>query len=47
MTIDLHHTVGRPVDLLGAGIDNMAVLPHLDGALALRIWVDDPASVNT
>ncbi len=46
MTIDLHHTVGRPVDLLGAGIDNMAVLPHLDGALALRIWVDDPASVS-
>ena len=36
---------GRPVDLLGAGIDNMALLPHLVEASAVRIWVDDPDAV--
>ncbi len=34
------------VDLLGAGIDNTALLPHLAGAAERRVWVDDPASVT-
>ncbi len=41
----LDDTGGKTVDLLGAGIDNTALLPHLTGASAIRVWVDDPHSV--
>ncbi len=36
---------GRSVDLLGAGIDNMALLPHLTEASQVRVWVDDVDAV--
>ncbi len=46
MTISLADVEGRTVDLLGAGIDNTALLPHLGTAAAVRVWVDDVQTVD-
>ena len=46
MTITPPDVAGRAIDLLGAGIDNMALLPRLGAASQVRIWVDDPDSVS-
>ncbi len=46
MTLSLADIEGRTVDLLGAGIDNTALLPHLGTASAVRVWVDDLGTVD-
>ncbi len=46
MTVSLADVVDRTVDLLGAGIDNTALLPHLSAAAAVRIWIDDPGTIT-
>ncbi|MFW2383700.1 MAG: Mur ligase family protein [Acidimicrobiales bacterium] len=45
MTITLAHVEGRTIDLLGAGIDNTALLPHLSSAARIRVWVDEPETM--
>lgn len=46
MRITLADVENRTVDLLGAGIDNTALLPHLSKAAQIRVWVDDPRTVT-
>jgi UDP-N-acetylmuramoylalanine--D-glutamate ligase len=46
VTVSLADIEGRTVDLLGAGIDNTALLPHLRNASAIRVWVDDVQTID-
>ena len=46
MNVSLADVENRTVDLLGAGIDNTALLPHLSTAARIRVWVDDPETIT-
>lgn len=37
---------GVDVDLLGLGIDVSALLPHLDRAASVRVWLDEPSTAT-